>query len=96
MVQPARAFPPPELVEDQYDVLLLYSETNEEEALKLKLIFEKFITLDRRNNPHQPSICMNSSLTWVQSEFCHLEEAMKRSTYMFLLVTENFRIGQLG
>ena len=86
---------PPKLINEHYDVLLIYCDQDKSNALKFKELLQNFITLDDENSISgcPPSVCVldrNDNLEWINSKFDHLEEALKRSTYIFLFVTPTF------
>lgn len=79
-----------EFKEGQFDFVLVYSESDCNEALAFKEILTKFITLQ---DGEPPSICVldqNAHLNYINSRFLHMEEALRRSTYMFLFLTKDF------
>ena len=78
---------PPEFKEGQYDVLLLYADADRKDAIKFKKILERFILVD--GEPAR--ICVvDENFPWIQSQFEHMDEAIRRSTHIFLYVTELF------
>ena len=80
---------PAHLKEGQYDAMLLYAEADRAKALTFKMIIERFVKL---KDGQPPKICtIDESITWIQSRVEHLGEAMKRSTYALLYVTDSFR-----
>lgn len=79
-----------EFKEGQFDIVLVYGESDCDEALAFKEILTKFITLQ---DGKPPSICVldqNEHLNYINSRFSHMEEALRRSTYMFLFLTKDF------
>lgn len=80
---------PAHLKEGQYDAMLLYAEADRAKALTFKMIIERFVKLE---DGQPPKICtIDENITWIQSQVEHLGEAMKRSTYALLYVTDSFR-----
>ena len=78
---------PPEFKEGQYDVLLLYADADRTDAMKFKKILERFILVDGES----ARICVvDENFPWIQSQFAHMDEAIRRSTHIFLYVTEVF------
>lgn len=75
--------------EGHYDGVMLYDSRDADEAFIFKQIIEKFTTLE---NGQKASLCVldnSDNLVWVQGRFSALEEAIKRSTFLFLFMTEN-------
>ena len=78
---------PPEFKEGQYDVLLLYADADRKDAMKFKKILERFVLGD--GEPAR--ICVvDENFPWIQSQFAHMDEAIRRSTHIFIYVTELF------
>lgn len=79
-----------EFKEGQFDIVLVYSESDRDEALAFMEILIKYITL---LDGKPPLICVldqNAHLNYINSRFKHMEEALRRSTYMFLFLTKDF------
>ena len=78
---------PLELKTGQYDVLLLYADQDKADALKLKQLLERFVDFENK----RVRICViDQDLQWISSPFDQMDEAMKRTTYVFLYVTKTF------
>ena len=82
---------PPQLKEGQFDITLFYSEDDRNEALTFKAIIEKYIKV---GNQHATVCTIDQHLTWIQPVVGHLEEAIRRSSFAFLYVTDSFREGR--
>ena len=79
-----------EFKEGQFDIVLVYSESDIDEALAFMQILTKFVILE---DGKSPSICVldqHAHLSYINSRFKHMEEALRRSTYMFLFLTKDF------
>lgn len=79
-----------EFRESQFDIVLIYSENDRDQALAFRDILTRFIVME--DNKH-PSICVldqSTHLAHINSRFTHMEEALRRSTFMFLFVTKDF------
>ena len=75
---------------EQFDAVLMYSEDDRDQALRLREIIQRFLVLD---DGHHPSICIldgGQNLAYIASRFDHCAEALRRSTYSLLLITANF------
>lgn len=81
---------PPHLTEKQFDAVLLHHEDDQREAILFKEVIEKFIVLGDGRPAQIGTLDKSLYLGWIQSRTKHLEEAVKRSTYIFLFVTDNF------
>ena len=80
---------PAPLREDHFDMVLIYAEKDQTLALLFRDILQKHIKL--QDNRHV-RVCVidRSELDWISNKFKHIEEAVKRSTYMFLFMSRNF------
>ena len=73
---------------EQFDLALIYSEEDTENADRFKTYIETNIVL--KNGKH-PKICtVNHSLNHIQSKFHHADQAIQRSTLMFLYLSTHF------
>ena len=78
---------PPEFKGGQYDVLLLYADADRKDAMKFKNILDRFVLVD--GEPAR--ICVvDENFPWIQSHFAYMDEAIRRSTHIFLYLTEVF------
>ncbi|ELT95854.1 hypothetical protein CAPTEDRAFT_206648 [Capitella teleta] len=82
---------PPELTESHFDIALAFVEADEGAAKKVIEILEKFVCF---GDNQSPKICpLNEykiSLNWIQSHPKFTNEALKRSTFLFIIITDNF------
>ena len=82
---------PPDLREGQFDITLIYNEVDRNEALTFKAIIEKYIKM---GNQHATVCTIDQHLTWIQPMIGHLGEAIRRSNFAFLYITDSFREGR--
>ncbi|ELU18420.1 hypothetical protein CAPTEDRAFT_196475, partial [Capitella teleta] len=82
---------PPELTESHFDIALAFVEADEDAAKKVIEILEKFVCV---GDNQSPKICplneYENSLNWIQSHPKYIDEALKRSTFLFMIITDNF------
>ncbi len=81
---------PDELKEKQFDICIIYAEDDVDKALSFKEFLEDHIRLSNGSPPKMCLLDKTDSLTYITSKIKHLEEAMKRSTYVFLYITRVF------
>ena len=76
--------------EKQYDGVVLYCSGDAERAFAFKQLIEKFTVLEDGRQANLCVIDKTVDIAYISGRFSALEEAMKRSTFLFLYISENF------
>ena len=80
------------LLEGQFDIVCVNSEKDSDKVGFFKHILEHFVTLEQGQPVEISTLDVHSSsgTEWIRPKFSDIDEAMCRSTFMFLFMTENF------
>ncbi|ELU01411.1 hypothetical protein CAPTEDRAFT_206758 [Capitella teleta] len=82
---------PPELIESHFDIALAFVEKDEGAAKKVIEILEKFVCF---GDNESPKICPLNEYQilfhWIRSKPRSIDEVLQRSTFLFMIITDNF------
>lgn len=84
---------PRHLTENQFDIAFAFVEEDKNEARKIIEILQKFGHLGNSQTLPAAKICIvyqHEGFVWIQNQIKTVAEALKRSTLVFMLLTENY------